>query len=542
MRRAKKSKKQSIRKVIFVLIVGLLLLLQLLWTQRESRSSRREIEVKLLNIFNQKRQLGVHENVFSVEPFHFTSLCSIDTNGTEIGLEPWLSALHHRYEAVTPRQGGPTATVRFVVFEEETLTRRLFAFLAYARLAGVPVEIIQRSTLHGGSYLDHEGLLVTYADALHLRDEDVVVLLHTDMLFTGIDVFPLVQEFVSSTPPTPTECHTRNARQSRNQTAPLLFMWSKCTHLDDNCVEEIFAVNKTSGQWYLPETREANPKQGSEGNYAVPIHVASRVSMTRVWALRRLHESFLLFTKKRREDNNITGIEHFISQHVDDFISSAYTHLYWILRDWEWAQEKAALQNTSITPAPPLYDLIPGMLGLEMNTKYLGVVREKRNDRKRFFFNNNEIDSDRLPFSLIRQSTLQDLLDKRVLLNFTATGAAMSSALLSFKPVLQKFNRFHRFGAIAPRKRNVTYVFEAYKDGTPAVWFAVGEEKEDFLVQLLDVLPTRIVLDVMVEKRVSAAQVLFASINPVWSVRRNSTKLEAGEDVVGDALCSIFSK
>lgn len=411
-----------------------------------------------------------------------------------------------RYDTIPTGEGSHTVKARFLCVHNQH-NRMLFDFVASAHLAGVPVEVVGVGW-ETFSAVDRHWFLIDYADAEHLSDDDVVVLFDGDMLFTGGDLYPAVQEFVSKSPSSANLTDPLLVRLNE-QIAPVVFSsenncarhqidrLDECKSHYDGELESLYA------NWSLdsPSLKKkyisnANGVRNTQRFMNTGFHIG------RVWALRRLRSAYNEYMK---DHHPVEGLDPkwLIDQGV-------FAELYLQLCTWELTSGLLDTKDRNGKIGP--LGMVGGMIALDYQQKFTGAYHGGNVDLLqlgkmhlprdvRFSFADH--------FPGLKKELIAGLQNGSVLYTTSATGVAIMKDSLSFYPV----------------NTSATRVSEDYwgvplLDGTtPPLWHFCGPEKKEKLPVFSTILPSLIVLDAFPwEEEVSSRLFWSSEPTPMWSV------------------------
>lgn len=432
-----------------------------------------------------------------------------------------------RYDAVWDVNKTKAVKVRFVA----THTRRdeqLFEFLASARLAGVPVEIIGLDW-KGFSLMQRHQFIVEYIKAENLSDDDVVMMIDSDMLFTGLDLYPLLQEFVSNSPSTPEETDPRLVRLHQ-QRAPVLFTAENhCMRIggvarEVNCGIVYEVLESMMASWASSEGFVYNINLDGKRNEN--RYLNNGLIMGRVWAHKILREAFYDYSKTVFPAD---GNEWTMDQGV-------YADLFLNLRYWELNEgllKATAYRKGKVGP----FGLVAGMMELDYQQDFVGAYH-MFNIYEKLQYTNRKLSRIKTVTEW-KPEVLSDIRDGVVRCSLTPAGALMANALVSFihktPNVLDKNDQF-----------GIPYT----KGVNSPIWHFCGNEKSTFMPMFLQVLPVTMAADAFPEQQAIVQSIFWsAAPNKVWTVSltpgpdgylplERSSKL----DLTGEALCAVIKK
>lgn len=407
-----------------------------------------------------------------------------------------------RYDAIPSRDGSHTVKARFICTQTNA-NRMLYDFVATARLAGVPVEVIGLGW-NSFSPIDRQWFLVDYADAENLSDDDVVVHLDSDMLFTGEDLYPAIAEFVEKSPASANKTDPLLVRQN-NQTAPVLFSTEnncKRYHFteDAECMADYDDLDSLYTTWSKTSHKESFvPNKDGERNSQRFLNCG--FVMGRVWALRLLRNAYSTYV---HDNNPPDGSPQWISD------QGIYAWFYLNLSRWE-VESGLLGRNARLGKRGPL-GMVGGMIGLDYQQKYTGAYHGGNVGLLRY----GSVDfPEDMPakymehLSPLKADLISRLHNGTLRYGTSAAGAAVAQESLSYRPANTSNTLVGSEHWGAP-----------VIDGTtPPLWHFCGPEKTTKLPAFGSLLPSLIVLDAFPSEEEVSSRIFWSS-EPirVWSV------------------------
>lgn len=407
-----------------------------------------------------------------------------------------------RYDAVPSFDGSRTARVRFLTLSTK-INRLLFDFLASARLAGVPLSVLGRGW-DSFNMTSRIWLSVKYADAEHLNDEDVVLLIDSDVLFTGEDLYPVVQEFVSNSPATAGEADPLLVRLNE-QTAPVLFSVERvCVkhqiHCGKACRDTFDEVEYLHGNWSLTSTLKRKFVSNVDGRRNPYRFINGGFMIARVWALRRLNRAFYRFMA---ENPPAWGGTWSVDQGI-------LSELFVALSKWEVTSGLLSAEDRLGKEGP--LGMIGGMISLDYQHKFSSAFQAPNYDFIQYGFKTIRTPDEDRAATLMRlhQTATDDLRNGTLKYGTTCAGAAVAKASLTLPP----------FDTAETTLTGSEYWGVPVLDNTePRLWHFCGPEKYDNMNAYAQLLPTLVTQDAFPwEEEVSSRVFWAADPTPVWSV------------------------
>eukprot|EP00796_Vickermania_ingenoplastis_P007517 gene7517-biopygen5105 len=312
-----------------------------------------------------------------------------------------------------------TAQVRFVTSADSLKYNMVLPFVLSAQVAGVPLDLLGVGDKRVGT--DHLAkwlYLEEFVRAAELADEDVVVMMDTDVLFTGRDPLPAVEEFLATTARSASEMDVRKIRLHQQRPPFLLSseetcylpqsirgdMCSALFHLLEECRAGIIAAHnaeivESEGErsdsragaappeavvqgrsglgpeagrdgttaHHQPQRRRWKYEDNREKKRNTHVHPNSGGVIARVWALKQVIAAIHYFFTTRFCEV-MSPERHISDQSVVGLILAE-------LMKWEVQDEQVLLGTSSdrgvrtnrsapLEQTPP-YGLTPGVMGLD---------------------------------------------------------------------------------------------------------------------------------------------------------------------------------
>lgn len=463
-----------------------------------------------------------HPGSPSFKPFPLSELCNSPRQpyGT---LQP---DPRERFEAVPNGFNNGTVKVRFIATHTQR-DAQLFEFVATAHLAGVPVEVLGLGWKDFSS-INRQHLIADYIEAAELNDDDVVMMLDSDMLFTGDDLYPLMAEFVSNSPATAEETNALLVRTYK-QTAPVLLSAEvNCMRLGgvrpQDCTKDFDKIEELSREY--SEAHNLPYWHNRNGDRNPNRYLNNGLVMGRVWALKRLRYAFFNYKQMVRP---VVGREWVMDQAI-------YAALYVALRFWEFKRHDMSLSAGQLN-APP-YGMVGGMIALDFENKFVGPYHQF-NVNGALEYSGEHI-SQRNIAGVLKTKVQQRLKEGDIKQKATAVGAPMAAAAVSF--IKRPLPAGSESGPEGTFSVPLTYGVE------PPLWHFCGNEKVRYLPAFSHILPTRIILDVFPELVNVTLQVFWSAPSTrLWSVESTTKKihsfaLQQSPSMDVTALCRIIKK
>lgn len=434
---------------------------------------------------------------------------------------------NERFDSVMDNSTGKTVKVRFLAthtrgkLANDTI---LYGFLASARLAGVPVEIIGWNWKTFSLLMRHQ-FISEYIEKEKLNDDDVMMMIDTDILFNGMDLYPLMEKYLANSPSSPEALNARKVRLFQ-QTAPVLISSEgNCARFEgecktsQSCESKYNVVEVAMEQWALEEglSYERNDQRTRNLNR----FLNNGLILGRVWAMKKLCFAYHEYAK--------TVLPAHDEWSADQGI---WADLYLNLRYWEIREEQLDLNPKKKINA---FGLLPGMIELDYNNIYagwhhFGMFRFSFvYSGKTFITSMQNMNDDLL------MKTRKKILDGNISIGRTASGALFANAFFTLK--------------LSNVSEHEGKIGVPISDGSePPLWHFPGPDKKIFMPYFYQFLPTRIVLDVYPDEIENTQRVFWKSKkNKVWLVYPDnsskyallSLKHEEKNDFSGSEICSL---
>eukprot|EP00796_Vickermania_ingenoplastis_P007518 gene7518-biopygen5106 len=291
-----------------------------------------------------------------------------------------------------------TAQVRFVTSADSLKYKMVLPFVLSAQVAGVPLDLlgVGDERLHDNHILKWL-YLEEFVRAAELADEDVVVMMDTDVLFTGRDPLPAVEEFLATTARSASEMDVRKIRlhQQRppfllsaeeNCYMPLALEKKMCPRLFEY-LEDLRGVLVAAREAVVQGKNGRGPEAGRDGTTAhhqpqrrrwkyednrekkrnTRVHPNSGGVIARVWALKQVIAAIRSFEQSRVTLTVPDQLWYCDQSMVGSILAEL---MKWEVQDeqvlWGTSSDRGVRTNRSapLEQTPP-YGLTPGVMGLD---------------------------------------------------------------------------------------------------------------------------------------------------------------------------------
>eukprot|EP00796_Vickermania_ingenoplastis_P007369 gene7369-5185_t len=476
-----------------------------------------KVSTKEQEVSIEDRLKEIHDKIQPIDAFRRQSgtfdlpyLCATKDRGVVSGRIE--EKLRQRYNELRGSVEGTNKAVRArIVMLSTKVNTELFEAVAAARLAGVPLDIVSQFSKKGeGSAVFVEQLVLRYMSEENLSDD-------TSALFSGVDLVPLVEEYVSKSPAGLEDLDALKVRLG-TQYSPVLFPAG--THCSGataigRCHEiyhglearwESFANNLSI--LFLP-----NPRGSRNQNEILDTGAL----IGRLWGIKMMFDSRMV--QKGNAKQSGAALPSFAAMFLD-------------LQSWEIDSGSLGVSKNGTTKSPN--GLVAGLLSLDYRNDIFGVLTHG----VRLRLNGELAIAGGEPFfeSLQHAIIIRGVRDHRISSNRTAAGAGMAEAMLTVDGGRTAFVGCQQDSTShlgAPCSGNLP----------PAVWIFSGPQKREYRAGFLRVLPTRVLLDAVPDKRRSSQNVFWAAPNnPLMLANEtgsNEFRLEKVDPLSGKSLCSI---
>lgn len=434
-----------------------------------------------------------------------------------------------------PMKAHHPAKVRFVCVSN-TFDTKLFGSFMTATIAGVPLEVLG-SNWEAYSHLDRYDVYLSYIERTGMQGNDVLVAMDADVLFSGEDLYPAVQAFVTLSPASAEELRDVLAIRQRLLMAPVRFAAEgNCMRYNvvskKRCKEDDDTVERAMGMWasnhsipYLSnEKGRSNNIRNLNGGFII----------ARVWAFKQF----------------VAALKHFVSHNAPRISKkwacdqSAISTLLLQLRWWEMAsgvleglpprdmspsELRAAnvsrpirLPSTGRGPS----GLSAGLIDLDSESRWTLIVP--------YIYTYGERSS---VFGVpIEHSTVLDepfvqahLAQHPLPLRTSATGVMLSPHFLQnpVRPAVDCTNKSEAHllpYCQDPVRRSLALGLTPGTPITPLLWHISGRRKAEFLQRYYRLLPWKMALDVDPSQKDVVQETLWAAPpSRFWPVLENNS-------------------
>ncbi|CCW70125.1 unnamed protein product [Phytomonas sp. Hart1] len=275
-------------------------------------------------------------------------------DSNQISFEPSV-LLKNEIQEIFVRTTGPRVVI-FVMSDK--IDDTLCYSVGSAYLSGFPVVV-------SGYQMEYKGFLSKFdfmdraIRNAHLNPEDIAILMDSDTVFTGVDIHPFLDRFISQSAETPEELDALAVRQGRGM-APIVVSaeagcWTPNIFKDGpDCITGFDTVYEKVQKY---TTAHLEHKLVSSFDLSSQRYLNAGIVIARVWAYRELVQKALNLTKtqpaKHKPENG---------WHCDQSILAA---LYLDLLTWEAERNVFSMQLHERQAARSTYGVRAGFMSLD---------------------------------------------------------------------------------------------------------------------------------------------------------------------------------